>query len=90
MKTRKPYLHEEIITILGRMFACCFEREVGGSYRVICREFADTVAFGETLDAARKHMRAELNFWLDAAYPPEPSSYLSDMAVWANVPRQAI
>jgi predicted RNase H-like HicB family nuclease len=71
MNTRKPSSHEETIIAFGREFTCRFEREAGGSYRAICRDFPDTVAFGATLDEARAHVRGELNFWLDAAYPPE-------------------
>jgi predicted RNase H-like HicB family nuclease len=78
MKTPKPSIHEETITSFSRKFACHFERVAGGSYRATCLDFQDTVAFGATLDEARARMREELNFWLDAAYPPEAHAYPGD------------
>jgi predicted RNase H-like HicB family nuclease len=79
MSTQKLSNHGEIITAFGRKFACCLEREPSGRYRAICHDFPGTVAFGATLDEARAHMRGELNFWLDAAYPPEAVGYSTDL-----------
>jgi predicted RNase H-like HicB family nuclease len=76
MSTKKPLAHEETIVAFGRKFVCRFEHQAGRGYTATCPNYPDTVATGATLDEVRKHMRDELGFWLDAAYPPEPQGAL--------------
>jgi predicted RNase H-like HicB family nuclease len=54
MNSKTHGQHEEDIAVADRNYRCLFRREVDSGYRVTCAELPPVLAFGETLEEARR------------------------------------
>jgi predicted RNase H-like HicB family nuclease len=67
MNPRTHHQHEEDIAAAGRNYRFLFRREVDSGYCVTCAELPPVLAFGETLEEARRVTQEEIEAWVETA-----------------------